>query len=304
MFDSVLIPLDGSTLAEQALGPAASLVDVESGSLIFLRVPVFKELAVVGVPGYGWMPPTPEIMKGPQREAESYLLSLAGDRAFARSDVRTVVVDGDIAGAVVDTARARHADLIVMTTHGRSGLTRWVLGSVTARVLQQAPCPVLALRPNLPISRVLIPLDGSALAESALDPAIKVAAAFGARVTLLHVQTEQAQTVADIMRDASGQDVRQLTPQLNAAEHPQSYLTDVVRRHRHAPVALAQVVVEGVPGPRILDYATKHDIDCIAMATHGYSGLKRWIFGSTTQKVIDHSPCNMLIVRPPAVTVS
>ena len=98
-----------------------------------------------------------------------------------------MITDGDEASTILETASAENVDLIVMTTHGRTGLTRWVLGSVTERVLHDAPCPVLVMRTSTPLQKVLITLDGSVIAEYALEPGLAVARALDAQVRLLAV---------------------------------------------------------------------------------------------------------------------
>ena len=295
MFKKVMVPLDGSILAEHALNPALALVQSEHSTLLLLRVPVFKELAVASLPGYDWLPPTDEVMARPRQEARSYLQDFTYARPYEDLALQTMVVDGDVASVIVDTARQQGVDLIVMTTHGRSGLTRWTLGSVTERVLQQAPCPVLATRPNHSITRVLFPLDGSRLAEASLAPGLAIARLMGAEATLLHVLAPEGLSLPGLNRLADPD----AAPSRRAVrQDPEAYLADVAARFGGTDQAFKRVVREGPAGQRILDYAADHHIDLVAMATHGYTGVRRWLYGSTTEKVMRGSDKGMLIVRP------
>ena len=294
MFRKVLVPLDGSILAEHALSTALSLVQASQGTLLLLRVPVFRELAVASVPGYDWLPPTDEVLARPRQEARTYLQDFTYARPYDDITLETMVVDGDVASAIVDTARAKGVDLIVMTTHGRSGLSRWALGSVTERVLQQTPCPVLAVRPNHTISRVLFPLDGSRLAEASLVPGLAIARLLGAEVVLFHAVTREGPSLPGVKRP----DDAAAPARVTVREDPVAYLSDVAARFDLSPGKCRTIVREGAAGQQILDVAAEEQVDLVAMATHGYTGVRRWLYGSTTEKVLRGTHKGMLIVRP------
>src|SRR5690606_11649587 len=120
-------------------------------------------------------------------QAELYLGQLQAAYTADDPPTRVQVLTGDVAGALVDAAHQAEAGLIVMSSHGYSGVKRWVLGSVAERVLYAAPCPVWVVRGPTPPRHVLVTLDGSPLAERVLLPAMAVARTFGAQVTLLRV---------------------------------------------------------------------------------------------------------------------
>jgi len=189
-----------------------------------------------------------------------------------------------------------HCDLIVMSSHGYSGVTRWMLGSVAEKVLRKAPCPVLVIRSSRPIWRVLVPLDGSPLAEAALQPALAVAAGLGAEVTLLRaIGAPEAEVLKQLDKVEKGLSQRVLEDMSAAAK---TYLREVSDRHRRAGAEIKTAVVDGSAAAGILDYAEARDMDLIAMSTHGRTGLQRWIYGSVTEKVLHGAQHSMLVVRP------
>ncbi len=143
MLNRVLVPVDGSLVSEVGLKVAAQIMP-EGASLTILTV--IPQLALIG---YG-LPDVTAPVGGSQdtmtillSEANAYVRRLAQDEAFAPNHVDTAVQVGDPAQCIIDFAQQMRADLLIMPTHGRSGLSRWVFGSVTAKVLSAAPCPIL-----------------------------------------------------------------------------------------------------------------------------------------------------------------
>lgn len=302
MVKKVLVPLDGSATSERALEPALNLARPQRAQLILLHsmIPVHTMLPVFA-DEYAWV--WPEGSRDvSRRQASEYLTSVAQRQAEAGVEVRTLLVEGDEAVAILDAAAEESVDLIVMSAFGYSGMTRWSMGSITEKVLHSAPCPVFVVRSAKPIHNILITLDGSELAEKAMEPALELACALDARVTLLRVtrppfrpdQIPYLQWVEDDLGEQLGTNLR------NGAE---TYLRDVALRHqgtRPGGEPLGTVVRQGPPVEEILDYANSHMIDLIALSTHGRTGLRRWIYGSIAARVLRGSACNVLIVRPPA----
>lgn len=211
--------------------------------------------------------------------------------------MRSQVEIGDPAAVIIDVAAKQQFDLICMTTHGYSGFTRWMLGSVTERVLRAAPCPVMVVREPQAIEHVLVTLDGSTLAERALSPGLEVARRLGARVTLLQVAT-----IVPIPQDSiyqlemSDQTVSDYLAS-STIDHAQLYLQSVAGRLQDSGLDVATDVVEGFAAQGILDYAAMNDVDLIVMATHGRTGLRRWAYGSVTEKVLHGGQFSLLVVR-------
>ena len=303
MFERILVPLDGSELAEQALTMAIKLARESQGTLCLLRSTVGMvlpaERAYIGPYGpYDWLPSI-EVIEEIEREAKRYLGDVSGKYVSPEINWEKYVAKTDPAAAIVDYAQNEAIDLIVMSSHGHSGVERWALGSVTERVVRHAPCPIFVVRSTTPMRRILIPLDGSELAEAALAPALEVARLLGAAVTLLrvaHITVPDDITIAQLegFEHGLGEGLRH-----GAVERAESYLQATRVQCQAEDLPVDSVVLEGRPAPEILDYAAHHNVDLIAMATHGRSGIRRWIYGSVSEKVLRATPCSLLIVRPP-----
>ena len=228
------------------------------------------------------------------REARIYLVGVRNARARPEFNLQNQCMEGDVAGTIVDCARASHADLIAMSTHGYSGAAHWAMGSNTEKVLRGAPCPVLVVRSHHPIQNVLITLDGSPLAERALAPALEATLSLGGQARLLCVVPPlEAMEIVNIEMNEPGRTVN-LEEELT--QTAKDYLAQLAAQLARG-LDLRTDVAHGPPAQTILEFAETHNIDLIAMATHGYGGLKRWVYGSITEKVMRHAYCSLLIVR-------
>jgi nucleotide-binding universal stress UspA family protein len=297
MFAKLLVPLDGSQLAERALEPALQMAQFANSQIVLLRVPVFRQVMLPDAAGevVVW---DENLDDRTQAEAEDYLEQIRS--RYPHINIITRVISGDEAGVIIDTAGREAADLVIMSTHGYSGFTRWVMGSVTERVLRHAPCPVLVVRKEGPISNVVITLDGSPLAESALEPGLAIARYFGARACLLRVYyggslTEKERVQINWTEGESG---ASLYEQVQAGV--KQYLDELAQAHQSAGQIIETAVMEGSPAFTILDYAEARSTDLLVMATHGRTGLRRFVYGSVTEKMMRSIDCNILIIRPEA----
>ena len=229
----------------------------------------------------------------------------AADGEVARSGVewsgtgriRTAVVRGTRSDAILDYAEEYGADLIAMGTHGRTGVKRFVSGSVTERVLRRSPVPVLTARAvERPANGdgyddVLVPVDGSDAAGAAVDHVLAIAGAFDARVHALNVVE-----VGGLVTDA---DTAPSPGVFNRLESLGDEATGAVAdRAREAGLDVFTEVREGSSGKAILDSADEQGIDLIAMGTHGRSGLERILLGSTTERIVRRADSPVLAVRP------
>ncbi len=301
LFKRIMVPLDGSKLSENALAPAVALARASQAELILLSVPIMKHVMVM--PEYsGYATLLPEQSLEDSRYAlREYLEHLRDKRLDDELIVHIEVVDGDEASVIVDRAFAETVDLIVMATHGRSGLSRWMMGSVTEKVLQQAHCPVFVVRNDKPIERILITLDGSAASEAALEPGLVLAQALAADATLLQVQSGQdyvsPQEVDRLDTVEKGLGMRLQDSVYYAAEAYLDYLKTRYEVMLDEPLETA--VIDGPPARRIIQFIEDNEMDLVVMATHGRTGLKRWLYGSVTEKVLRGAACAKFIMRPP-----
>jgi nucleotide-binding universal stress UspA family protein len=187
MFKRILVPLDGSKRAEQALPLAIRLARASGGTLLLLRVDTsLQDLAWYSTEAAFMMP---DALAAERAAIRRYMDRMAASEALAGIPHEAVIVEADAAQGILTAIDEQKADVIVIGTHGRTGLKRWVIGSVARKVARQSPVPVLVLRtseetqPALPQGqpvRVMVPLDGSTLAEAALKPAVALSQALSA----------------------------------------------------------------------------------------------------------------------------
>lgn len=277
MHHTILIPLDGSALAERAIPYAAWLGRAEGSRLLLLTaIPDQNDPALAGA-------------------AKSTLATIAEKLWAMGLIVETLVVPGD-AARVIETA-ADHDDvgMIVMSTHGRSGPGRWLFGSVADLILRQVAVPVLLVPAEVAAPwpedrplRVLVPLDGSNLAEAVVDPILSLARIGAAEVLLLRV--------VEKLGSRYGWDL--LGSRLGEAR---GYLDRVTQALRQDGINVSDRVVVGAPAPTIAATAREQDADLIAMATHGRGGLARLVMGSVTTGTLQRSNRPVLVVRPAAL---
>lgn len=301
MFTNILVPLDSSQLAEKAIPTALAIAHHDHACLRLLSVATVAQAIYIDPTEYAAISPG-EIATENRQQCTNYLQ--AKQQHLQTTGVRVTyhVHEGDPAATILDTAVAHNVDLIAMTTHGYTGMTRWLLGSVTEKVLRAATCPVLVLRDDVPINHILITLDGSAMAETVLTPALALAEALGSRVTLLRARAEPP--LLDSIEMALMDNLEYgLAQHSSGVESRQAgfYLDALMNRcEKLLDIDVKTAVVEGPPAPAILDYVNNHQVDLVAMATHGRSGIGRWVYGSITEKVLRSSETAMFIVRPPA----
>lgn len=299
MFKRLLVPLDGSELAERALPMALELLSGGEGEIILLRVPVLVPMSRARYSGAlsWWYPDQAE--QRARQQAKEYLAGVCEHVARPGVVLRPEVEEGDAASCIVDLAQARDVDAIVMTTHGYSGLTHWFMGSVTDKVVRAAHRPVLIVRDARPVRRILVTVDGSARSELALPPAISVAQRLDADVTCLHVIEPLLIFDMRFLRsDYTAAEVLDVT--LEAAEEDaQRYVASLAERFGASGVQFKPVVRDGPVADTILSYAAEQETDLVVMATHGRTGLSRWVYGSVAQKVLRRICCALLLVPIP-----
>lgn len=319
MFEHILVPLDGSSRAERALPVAARLAHASDGTVVLLRVVdlaiefLFYPSADPGV--------VQRTIAAGIEEARNYLESLTTAGSLRDVHTQTKVIVGQAAANILSTVETQHSDLIVMCSHGYTGLKRWVLGSVAEKVAHYAPVPLLMLREGGPALvgtppqaegplRALVPLDGSVSAKAALVPAAQLIAALAAPGPgALHL------TRVVVLPGAAGISQGEREAIMHKAKQ---YLSTTVA-HLHAwlvgsPIADLHLVItwsvtidddiaSGIirvaeDGEDTEGAGVSSRCDVIAMATHGYSGFQRWTLGSVTERVLHATRLPLLIVPP------
>jgi len=297
MLRTVAVPLDGSDLAERALPYAVRLAQVRHGQLLLLRS------ALAAPPsGCDWERQQVAAVE----EAEQYLAGLA-ERLSPHVPVVFAVPYGRAPVEILEAVRRFGADVVVMATHGRTGVAHLLYGSVAEAVLATSTVPVFlvqarageaAAAPFDPAAaRLLVPLDGSAFAEAALPVAVEFLGPTGKLVLVRIVApAEHAEG------DERGQVIAYLD-QVQAALEREAidYLRAVARRlaQDYPGIQVRTDIRVGDPAGGIAAVALDRLADLIVMATHGRTGLRRAVLGSATGAVLRASSTSLLLVRPP-----
>jgi nucleotide-binding universal stress UspA family protein len=298
VFHTILVPLDGSPTSEQALVTAARLAQHGQVALHLAHAHSPFTTAPITIEG---LPVIDNQLRS--RAADHELTYLRRAAASVSTAVEPIVarLEGPVAFALSSYCQDIGADLLVLTTHGRSGFTQLWLGSVAEALLRSLSVPMLLLRPaptpvpSLPFRHILVPLDGSALAEQILPHAVALASHDGAELTLLRVVEGQSasdsgrstlyrpheMSVAG-QRDTADLYLGRLAAELLAAGHP----------------AHTVVVAAEHPARAIIVAAEERGADLIAMATRGRSGFARTLLGSVADKVIRAGTLPVLALRP------
>jgi nucleotide-binding universal stress UspA family protein len=295
MLKNILVPLDGSDLAEGALACAEVLARRCGAALTLVRATqVGHTLGALGTAQMRAMD-----------EAEAYLSGLAETLADRGIQVATGVPYGSAAGWITEEAEFRKADLIVMATHARTGPDRWLRGSVAEAVVSHATVPVLMLRSGVdlrsaerleqPTPTLVVPLDGSPFAEAALPVAGELATLLEAQLVLVSVLPAPGQPVAG--EGAIVTYVGETFERLQTEAH--SYLATTASRLGPA-VATEAVVRLGEPAEQIALEAEQRSAAAVIMATHGRAGAVRSLLGSVAGGVLHRVMTPVVVVRPSA----
>jgi nucleotide-binding universal stress UspA family protein len=287
MIERMIVPLDGSLTAEAVLPHVRRLLYRKDSEVILVRAvvpPPVENSMMVAEAGLG--------------AAREYLLGKkeALDRAGAR--VKAVVRVGSPLGVILDVAEEEKATLIAIATHGATGLSRLLMGSVAEILLRKTPIPVLAVRPFWsydlapiggaefrPIRNILYTLDGSDRSAEALPGVLELAELFESKIVLLRV-----------LEAKKGKPASQAE-----CEDAEAQLKSLSAMIEKKGVETSRLLEAGDPVEQILKATKAHDIDLLAMTTHGRGGLSRAILGSVTEEVLRQASVPLLVTRNAAV---
>ena len=260
----ILVPSDGSPESAAALATVAAW-----------SVSCRPEVLVLYV-----------VEPGRARKDEADVRRICEDQRLRSLDLRILTAQGRPAEAIRAAAREQGADLIAMTTHGRTGIRRLVLGSVTEQVIRRSDIPVLVSRSEgalPPEGRILVPLDGSRVAEGILPDAIRAA-------RILHTTLEVVQVVPEeVLPGAAG-----FHPPVR---DPMPYLKGLCAGVERQGVEASAAVLKGPVVASLLEHACSRRVRLICAATYGRRGLARWVMGSSAEELLRESPCPVLVHR-------
>jgi len=292
----MLIPLDGSKLAEQVLPYARYLAKALTLPVELFQAVDAEALEMLTNPAQGRYVDT--ILNEKRANSAEYLETVG--RSFEQIRVSSVVEIGKPEDLILEKAAADSQTLIIMATHGRSGVQRWMLGSVADKVLHGVANDLFLVRATeqgktdgaAPLTKVIVPLDGSPLAEKVLPHVIELGTKMPLEVILMRAY---ALPPAISPNEYAGYG-QELFDQLEA--DAKDYLARKTKELAERGLAeISSVVDLGYGAEEITVLARKTPDNFIAMCTHGRSGVKRWVLGSVTDRVVRHSGDPVLIIR-------
>ncbi|MBA2682667.1 MAG: universal stress protein [Ktedonobacteraceae bacterium] len=318
MFQRILVPLDGTSLAEEALPIAARLASVASAELLLVRVvmpPLEQDMLAVEPERL-----IAQSLEADLEEARAYLKRVITYEHLDATRVRTEVLEGLPALSILHLAQREQVDLIIIRSHGDSGLKRWLLGSMAQQLMRSSSIPLLILHegreaPGMNLMllmhppRILVTLDGSPVAEKVLIPAAQLCAA------LAQPERGTIHLTYTVKRLSNGEEQKGGRDNANKENRAQAevYLERVKQRFVTGDLAPLHLTVT----TSVVHHAERADIwkrvieesqcigdspgytgcDIIAMATHGRHGLQRLIEGSVTEQVMDGTHYPLLVVH-------
>ncbi len=297
MFEHILLPLDGSSLAERVLPHAVALANAFDSRLTLLRVVYHEKKANQE----GMINPMDWQMR--KSEAEAYLKAVKKRLADIdlESDIR--VMEGNPAQQIIEFARHEEVDLIILASHGSSGISQWNINSVVQKVLLKSFMPVMIIRSyqdmkeeleGLTYDRLLLPLDGSKRAECVLTLAKSISAVHDSKLFLTHIVEEPRLPRQTPLSDED----KELVTRLNEinAEESENYLENIEHQFEGHDV---ETIIESSKNPTIAlhNIVDREKIDLVLLSAHGYSGENRWPYGKIALNFIVYGTTPLLIIQ-------
>jgi nucleotide-binding universal stress UspA family protein len=287
MYEKIIVPLDGSELAEVALPYAEELASrLKTGVILFQVMP--KAYHVYGAyEAVAQVPYTDDEMKPLKISAQNYLEKVAVRLKGKGINISSEVTVGSAADDIIKLADETDGGMVTMSTHGRSGISRWALGSVADKVVRGTRRPVVLIRakgahPGVRekdiLDKALVPLDGSKESEAVIPYIEELASKLEIEVTLLHMLAPDPYIYSEM----------QFTMESLRAS-ARDYIERVAAQLKQKGIAAKgefREVMLGTEAERIIEFADEIHADVVAMSTHGRSGIGRWAFGSVADRVL------------------
>ena len=296
MFEHLLIPLDGSSLAECVLPHGLAMARALGARVTLLQV--VEQTGAAGRTGAI----DPLEWHYSEAEAGAYLQDVAERLRLAGFPTTQILLQGDPAERVIDHAQAEHADLILLSSHGRSGLSGWNVSSVVQKILARAYLSILLVPAYhaaagevaaVRYERILVPLDGSQRAECVLPLLGTLAAQHGSHVLLAHV-VRKPELPRRAPPSREDQDLANALTERNRLEASR-YLEEL--RSRLSMPAKVRLLVEDHVAVTLQQLALDEKVDLVLLSAHGYSGGTRWPYGSLATSFIMYGNKPLLIVQ-------
>jgi nucleotide-binding universal stress UspA family protein len=304
MYKVIMVPTDGSGFDREAIRVALRIAERTDAKVQLVRVLATGSFFGMAAAAEGTAIAA-EVVKSERDRALSELYALAAEcRATSNADISVDLHAGPVGEVLEGYARRNEVDLIVISTHGRSGISRLSLGSVTDSLIRHTTIPVLVVKPPTSylnpqviegFKRIVVPLDGSTLAEQILPRVLTLAKLEEAEITLLNVllpHSYSQKEIADANLPWWDRDI----------SLAQTYLFRIAGKLRRNGVAVTtDIVIGDNVASAIGDFAGREKADLIAIATHGRGGLARMLRGSVADAVMHSSRLSMLVFKPDTV---
>lgn len=285
MYNTILVAFDGSEFSKAALIESSNWIKRHGGRIIMVHAVYFDEEEFTIAPEQ--REKRFEVGKKVCYQTKETISSEFG------VDVESIICEGEPPDVVVDIAREKKVDLISMGTYGRKGIKRLIMGSVTSKVILNAPCDVMVVKRPCSECRgeyksILVPFDGSEFSKKALDCACELSKIDGAEITVLYVIPRYEEMIeffrTESIKRAMFDEAEKI---LNVARSIAS----------ERSITLAATVKEGHVGEKVLETTEMLKNDLVVMGTYGWKGVSRAIMGSTTERVIMNASCPVLTVK-------
>jgi nucleotide-binding universal stress UspA family protein len=301
MYRNIMVPTDGSGFDREAIRVALRIGEATDAKVRLVRVLATGSFFGAAAAAEGTAVAA-EIVRSERDRALSELYSLAAEcRATSNAEISVDLHAGPINDVLQGYARRNDIDLIVMSTHGRSGISRLSLGSVTDSLIRHTTIPVLVVKPPTSylnpqlveaFRRIVVPLDGSTLAEQILPRVVELAKLEEAEITLLNILVPHSYSQSEIV-DPS---LPWWDKDISVA---QDYLFRVAGKLRRNGVTVTtDIVISDNVAAAIGDFASREKADLIAIATHGRGGLARMLRGSVADAIMHSGRMSMLVFKP------
>jgi len=266
--EKLLLPTDGSKFSESAIREAIKLAKICSSKLYAVSV-IKTNLEFETL--------VPQVIEKDEKEAIEHLESIKTRASTEGVNCEIIVLRGEEPYQdIVDEATKNQVNMIIMGRHGRTGLLRLMMGSVTAKVIGHAPCNILVVPPTAKVEcrNILIATDGSKYSEAATSEAIGIAKRCGSSLIVISVASSDAE--------------------ITSAEDNVKKVVELVEKES---IKIEGLTVTGKPYEVIVETSKQKHADLIVVGSHGRTGLERLLMGSVTERVIGHTESAVLVVR-------
>ncbi len=285
MYENIVVGFDGSAYSKSALMEVSNWIKRHGGNAVLVHAVFFdeEEFGII-----------PEQLEKRMIFGRKLCFQAKEDISSALGiNLESIICEGDPPDTIIEVAQAKKADLIAIGTHGRRGLKKLLMGSVTSGVIANAPCDVLVVKKSCPECKgsygsILVPFDGSESGKKALFQACRMARIDGSSVTVLYVIPRYEEMIGFLMTSSMKSSLMKEAEKITAAA------SDLALANGVRPKVL---IGDGDIGSKIAETADREKNDLIVMGSYGWSGVNKAIIGGNTERVIMYANCPILVVR-------